>query len=96
MTEAQASFQQARRAVDQFYTRFYEQGVLDVPGLEKVRQEVLGEMLQYYKEFLDQHRDDPRLRRELADTCLRLGLLTVELGNKTDALLLFERTRILR
>jgi hypothetical protein len=49
--EARANFQRARRAVDQFYTRFYEQGVLAVPGLEKVRQEVLGELLAYYKEF---------------------------------------------
>ena len=75
-----------RRAVDQFYTRFYQEGVLAVPGLEKVRRDVLGEMIQYYKDFLDQHRDDPALRLELAETCLRIGDLTKNEGNKVDAL----------
>ena len=86
LKESQASFQRARRAVDQFYTRFYQQGVLAVPGLEKVRRDVLGEMIQYYKDFLDQHRNDPALRLELAETCLRIGDLTKDQGNKVDAL----------
>ncbi len=75
-----------RGAVDQFYTRFYEQGVLNVPGLEKVRREVLLEMIRYYKDFLDQNRNDPALRLELAETCQRIGNLTKDLGNKVDAL----------
>ncbi len=92
LEQARVNFQRARRAVDQFYTRFYEQGVLDVPGLEKVRQEILGEMLQYYKEFIDQHHDDPSLRRELADTCLRLAMTTYKLGSAADALGLLRRS----
>jgi tetratricopeptide (TPR) repeat protein len=86
LKDAQASFDGARRAVDQFYTRFYEQGVLNVPGLEKVRREVLLEMIRYYKDFLDQHRNDPALGRELAETCQRIGNLTKDQGNKVDAL----------
>jgi tetratricopeptide (TPR) repeat protein len=86
LKESQISFGRARRAVDQFYTRFYEQGVLAVPGLEKVRREVLGEMIQYYKDFIEQHRNDPALRLELAETCLRIGSLTKDQGNKVDAL----------
>jgi tetratricopeptide (TPR) repeat protein len=85
LKDAQTSFQWARRAVDQFYIRFYEQGVLKVPGLEKVRHEVLGEILQYYKDFLEQHRDDPSLRRELAEACYRIGAASFEFGNKADA-----------
>ena len=88
---ANANFAHARRAVDQFYTRFYEQGVLGVPGLENVRHEVVGEMLHYYKDFLDQHRDDSALRREMAQTCQRLGGLTLEAGNKADGLGLLRR-----
>ncbi len=92
LEQARVSFQRARRAVDQFYTRFYEQGVLEIPGLEKVRQEVLAEMLQYYKEFVDQHHDDPSLRRELAESCLRLGMATLRLGSVADALGLIRRS----
>jgi tetratricopeptide (TPR) repeat protein len=91
LQDARASFQQARRAVDQFYTRFYEEGVLKVPGLEKVRHDVLGAMLEYYKDFVARHQDEPALRRELAESCRRLGALTFDSGNKTDALALLRR-----
>ncbi|HKI17854.1 MAG TPA: tetratricopeptide repeat protein, partial [Isosphaeraceae bacterium] len=91
LKDAQASFERARRAVDQFYTRFYEEGVLAVPGLEKVRRDVLGEMIQYYKDFLDQHRNDPALRLELAETCVRIGYLTKDQGNKVDALVVLRQ-----
>ena len=62
-----------------------------MPGLEKVRHEVVVEMMQYYRTFLDQHQDDPALRREIAETCLRLGRLTVTEGGRSDALLLLRR-----
>ncbi len=88
LKDSQASFDRARCAVDGYYTRFYERGVLNVPGLEKARHEVVGEMLEYYRDFLEQHQHDGALRRELAETCLRLGILTLDQGNKTDALAL--------
>jgi tetratricopeptide (TPR) repeat protein len=91
LKESQISFERARGAVDQFYTRFYEQGVLAVPGLEKVRHDVLGEMIRYYKEFVDQHRNDPALRRELAETCRRIGMLTKDQGNQADAIVVLRR-----
>jgi len=90
--DAQASFHQARRAVDQFYARFYEKGVLEIPGLEKVRHEVIGEMLRYYQNFVARHRDAPALRRELAESCLKIGLLTFDSGSKADALDLLHRS----
>jgi tetratricopeptide (TPR) repeat protein len=43
-------------------------------------------MIRHYKDFLDQHRNDPALRLELAESCLRLGILTKDDGNKVDAL----------
>jgi len=88
---ARTNFQRARRAVDQFYTRFYEQGLLSVPGLEGARHEVLGEMIQYYKDFIEQHRDDAGARRELVETCVRIGLLTGDAGDRQDAIALLRR-----
>jgi tetratricopeptide (TPR) repeat protein len=41
---------------------------------------------------LEQHQNDKGLRRELAETCLRLGVLTSDQGNKTDALALLSRS----
>ena len=91
LAEARRSFQQARQAVNQFYGRFYEQGILNTPGLENVRREVLAELLRYYKEFVARRNNDPSLRRELAEGCLRMGLLTSLQGNKIDALTLLRR-----
>jgi tetratricopeptide (TPR) repeat protein/predicted Ser/Thr protein kinase len=91
LKQAQSNFRRARRAVDQFYTSFYEKGVLEVPGLEKIRHEVVAAILDYYKEFLDQDQDDPALRRELAETCFRLGTATYSAGAVPDALALLRR-----
>jgi tetratricopeptide (TPR) repeat protein len=65
--------------------------VLAVPGLEKVRHEMIDAMMQYYKELLDQHKDDLTLRRELAEVELQLGILTGESGNETDGIALLRR-----
>ena len=48
-------------------------------------------MIQYYKDFVDQHRNDPALRLELAETCLRIGSLTRDQGNKADALVVLRQ-----
>ena len=91
LQDSQASFARSRRAVDEFYTRFLQADALAVPGLEKVRHEVVEAMMQYYKELLDQHKEDLTLRRELAEVQLQLGILTGELGNSTDGIALLKR-----
>jgi tetratricopeptide (TPR) repeat protein len=84
--EADQNFLQARQAVDKFYRRVFVEGILSQPGQESLRREMLAEILTYYRGFLKRRQDDPALRAELAETCLRIGAITSELGSKTDAL----------
>lgn len=75
---AEASFQQARGAVD-FFTGLAEKELAHTPHLEGVRKQMLEAALVYYQDFIDQHRDDPRLHAELDATRTRVARLIGEL-----------------
>jgi len=91
--DSDRNFRQARDAVDKFYRRFYEDGLLNKPGLEKARGEFLQDILAYYREFVRRGGRDPALRADLAEASLRLGTMTNFLGDKRDALAALEYAR---
>ncbi len=91
--DAQQNYRQARDAVDKLYFKFFSGGLLNKPGLETVRAEIGREILKYYREFLREHADDPRLRADMTEAALRVGYLTSVLGDKRDALDALEQAR---
>jgi tetratricopeptide (TPR) repeat protein len=93
--EAQANFQQARKTVNDYLTLVSDSIELsrDLPGLQKFRAELLGKALIYYQGFLKQHADDPALKAEVAEAYARVGLVTAEIGSKTEALSALEAAR---
>jgi serine/threonine protein kinase/tetratricopeptide (TPR) repeat protein len=70
---ANANFQNARQAVDRYYTLVSQSSLLDEPGLQSLRKELLEAALAYYQKFLSERTGDPRLRVELAATHIRAG-----------------------
>ena len=82
---AEASSQQARRAVNQFFTRVTEDRQLNQPGLQPLRKVLLRDSQRFYEEFLDQHGDDPALRAELAAARSRAARITGEIGSPAQA-----------
>jgi tetratricopeptide (TPR) repeat protein/tRNA A-37 threonylcarbamoyl transferase component Bud32 len=92
-TDAEQNFRKARDAVDKLYLKFYSGGVLNKPGLETVRAEISREILQYYREFLREHADDVNLRADITDAALRVGYLTIDVGDKRDALEALDQAR---
>jgi serine/threonine-protein kinase len=86
---AEVNFRQARAAVDEYFTKVSENELLDVPGLQPLRKELLESARKYYQGFLDQHADDPGVRAEAAATCYRLAMLTSSIGSKDVAVALF-------
>lgn len=83
---AEANFQKARRAVDEYYTKVSENKLLDVPGLQPLRKDLLQSARDYYKEFLNDHAQDRAVRSEAAEAWYRLGLLSLAIGPSEEAL----------
>jgi eukaryotic-like serine/threonine-protein kinase len=82
---AEASSRQARRAVDQFFTRVSEERLLNQPGLHPLRKELLQDAQRFYEGFLAERAGDPSLRAELAAARSRLARITAEIGSPAEA-----------
>lgn len=87
--EADASFHDARDAVDGFFTWFSEEALLDQPGLQQHREDLLERALNYYKKFLAHRGNDPGLKHDIAQAQWRVGLITEELDSPAAALPLY-------
>ncbi|OHB85407.1 MAG: hypothetical protein A2V98_12700, partial [Planctomycetes bacterium RBG_16_64_12] len=89
--QSEESFRQARAAVDNFFTRVSEDTLLNQPGMQRLRQELLSEALEYYQKFLTQRGDDPTIRDELAATHFREGCITEDIDSPRSALASYRR-----
>jgi serine/threonine-protein kinase len=83
---AEESFKQARQAVDDYFTTVSESKLLDVPGLQPLRKELLERALNYYQGFIRQRGNDRSVRAELAATFYRVARLTELINSNQDAL----------
>ena len=90
---ATVNFQTARQAVDKFYNEVSQNKLLDVPGLQPLRKELLESALQYYQDFIEHDTGNPDLRNELAQSHFRVGQITALVGSRQDALREFNRAR---
>jgi serine/threonine protein kinase len=86
---AERHFEQAREAVDQFGMELADR-LLEIPGAEPVRQELLIKTLRYYRQFVSDAGDDPTLRRELALAHFKSGVIAAKLGATSDAITAYE------
>src|SRR5262249_1567674 len=77
---AEASFRQAREIVD-FFTEVSEEALADKPELQGLRRKLLGAALEYYRDFIEQRRDDPSLQSQLAASHLRVATILDEIGS---------------
>lgn len=91
--DAEESYLHARRTVDEFFTRVSENKLLNVPGLQPLRRELLEGALQHYQNFNEKYQNDPGLQAELAVSQYRTALIVSELGKKSEALDNLKRAR---
>ena len=88
---AEESFRQAHQAVNDFCVKVSHQ-LEAVSRLQPLRKELLEAALRYYQTFLEQRAQDPKLRRELADTHRRVAEIYSSRGSKPQALEAFEKS----
>jgi tetratricopeptide (TPR) repeat protein len=90
-TRAEQSFLQARKAVDDYFTIVSESKLLNVPGLQPLRKELLDSALKYYQGFIRDRGGDRSVRAELAATNYRVALISATVGSKDEALAAYHR-----
>jgi tetratricopeptide (TPR) repeat protein/tRNA A-37 threonylcarbamoyl transferase component Bud32 len=83
---ADVAFHQARDAVDDLFTKVSEDTLLNQPGMQGLRGDLLQKTLDYYERFLKQRADDPALKEELGMTLFRAGRIVDELQSPENAL----------
>lgn len=93
---SEASFQDALAAVNDFFTHVSEDRLLNEPGTEELRHELLDLARDYYKRFLDRRSDDPTVRDEVALSHFRVGLIVEELDSPQAAVESYEKARDLQ
>lgn len=93
---SEASFQDALEAVNDFFTRVSEERLLNEPGAQGLRRELLELAHNYYRKFLDRRSKDPTVRDELALAHFRVGLIVEELDSSLAAAASFETARDLQ
>ena len=74
---AEENFRQTRQAVDKYFTLISESRLIDIPGAEPLRKELLNAALEYYQKY-DQkfpklESDNAELQAELAAAHLRMS-----------------------
>jgi tetratricopeptide (TPR) repeat protein/tRNA A-37 threonylcarbamoyl transferase component Bud32 len=83
---AETSLLQARQAVDDLFTRVSEDTLLNQPGMQPLRSDLLRRARNYYEKFLTQSGDDPSVRDQLALAHYRVGLITEEIDSPGKAM----------
>jgi serine/threonine-protein kinase len=84
-TQAETNFKKARQAVDEYFTKVSESKLLNVPGLQPLRKDLLESARKYYTDFLRDHGTDQSVRAESAEAWYRLGFLEMQIGTQNEA-----------
>jgi tetratricopeptide (TPR) repeat protein len=83
---AEANFQRTRGAVHDFFTTVSQSKLLDVPGVQPVRQELLESAVRYYQALAKERDDDATIQADLALAHLRLAEVHYEVGKTNQAI----------
>jgi serine/threonine protein kinase/tetratricopeptide (TPR) repeat protein len=88
---AERNFALARSAVHDYYITVSEDTLLQQPGMQGLREDLLRQALVYYQRFLDERQDDPSLRQEVADAHFYAGTIVQAINSPSEALPHFEK-----
>jgi serine/threonine protein kinase len=92
---AEASFRDARKAVDDFLTKVGDSPKLKSRGLEPLRRELLESALGCYKKFVEQGAKAREVRLEFALAHQRIARVEMDLGKLPEAIAAQERSTAL-
>ncbi len=82
---ADHNFREARKAVDDYFTRISENKLLGLPHLEPLRKELLQKAREYYERFSREAADDPKVRADHATAVFRVATILELTGAHDEA-----------
>ncbi len=86
LNESEASFMLLQGAVNDFYRDVSEETLLNRPGMQPLRRELLEKAQSYFLQFIKLRGNDPKLRDDLAMAHFRIGSIAFELDSPEKAL----------
>ncbi len=72
-------------SINEFFTKVSQEHLLDEPGTQRIRKDLLESARDHYVKFLELNRGDPHLVVELASARLRVGQVLDGLGKPVEA-----------
>lgn len=85
LNDSELSYRQSRNVVNQFFTLVSEDVLLDQPGAQPLRNELLKLALGHYQQFLAKRKADTSLLEEIARTHYRVALIQQALEPEASA-----------
>ena len=83
---AEQNFDIARKAIRDYYIVVSEETLLDQPGMQPLRDQLLRQALEYYKQFLAAEQGDDKLLDELAQANYFAGSITESIKSPAEAI----------
>ncbi len=91
LKQSEEDFDSAQEAVDYFFTVFSEEGLLNEPGMQPLRRDLLTRARDYYQKFLSRRANDRTIRDKVALAHYRAGVLTEMIDSPELALRSYRR-----
>jgi len=86
LAASESRLQQALQVVDELFTRVSEDELLNEPGMQPLRKDLLEKALKHYQYFLTESGGKEALREEVASSHFRVGMISQTLGELETAL----------
>lgn len=85
LNESESRLQRALQVVDELFTRVSEDELLNEPGMQPLRKDLLEKALKHYQYFLDESGGKGNIRDEVAASHFRVGVISQTLGELDKA-----------
>jgi len=83
---SESRLERALQVVDDMFTRVSEDELLNEPGMQPLRKELLEKALKHYHYFLSESGENPAIRAEVAAAHYRVGFIKQVVGEYDEAL----------
>jgi eukaryotic-like serine/threonine-protein kinase len=85
LAESESRLQKALAVVDELFTRVSEDELLNEPGMQPLRKDLLEKALKHYKYFLAESGGKANVRDEVAAAHFRVGVILQTMGDALEA-----------